>query len=565
MRKIYLALVFVVFSVVNQYAQTTTFDFESGNIDDWGLLNPAQGIDITQEDKHGGEYALKMANGTSTNAWSVQSRSPVITIVTSHIYKVSFWVRTEGGGGKGRISTAAGNQLGGQYWADFTVDDTWTQITYNDLTASGSSVQLTFDMGYIADKIYYIDDIVIEDITVVNPSDGPLAKDHDKFLGNIVASTVPASFNNYWNQITPENSGKWSSIQSSRNSWNWNALNRAYSHAKNNGYPFKFHTFVWGSQEPNWIKSTAATPLSDAERLVALENLMDTVAKRYPDIDFIDVVNEPFHETPSTKAALGGNGTTGYDWIVKAFEMARKYFPNAKLHINEYGIINNPSTARDYVRIINILKARDLIDGIGIQCHHFNMDPASVSTIKSVLDILAATGLPIYVSELDMNGGNGNSNNAGTEEGQYENYKNKFPVLWEHEGVAGITLWGYIYGSTWRQGTGLIESNGTERKAMIWLKEYMASEESKVPNKFKTGIKNTLQGNEYAVYPNPATDYISIIGENITRVDLFDISGKHIMTSTTVDNINVSQLERGLYLLRVEANGKTIPLKMMKK
>ena len=572
MKKIYLTLLFAMCLVVNQYAQTTTFDFESGNIDNWGKLNPAQGIDITQEEKHGGTYAMKMVNGTGTNAYSLQVQMPDIPLTNGHTYKFTFWVKVAGGlNGQGRISMVEGTDVNlgtNRYWNSFTIaaSSEWQQITYNNLSAGGSSVKLTLDMGYIANRTYYIDDIVIEDLSggETQPGDGPLAKNRSKFLGNIIANSVPSSFNNYWNQVTPENASKWSSIQpSSQTGWSWTALDRAYNHAKTNGYKFKFHTFVWGSQEPSWLK---ATTLSDAERLTALKNFMAAVASRYKDIDFIDVVNEPFHETPSTKAALGGAGTTGWDWIVKSFEMAREYFPNAKLHINEYGIIGNPNQAREYVKIISILKDRNLIDGIGIQCHHFNMNPASVTTIKNVLDILAATGLPIYASELDMNGTNGGNNEAGTEEIQYQNYKNKFPVLWEHEGVAGVTLWGYIYGLTWRLGTGLIESNGTERKAMIWLKEYMASEASNVPNKFETtGTNDISLANYLEIYPNPATNYFSIIGENIARIDMYDISGKLVMTSTKSDNINIKHLENGLYLLRVETNGKIVPLKLLKK
>lgn len=141
------------------------FDFETGNIDGWAKQNPGKEIDITQEDKHSGKYALKMANGTGTDAWSVQAFSTPVEILSGHQYNVSFWVRAVGGGGRGRISTVNPGQLGGQYWADFTVGDDWQQITYPNLAATANSVQLAFDMGYIANKVYYIDDIVFEDIT----------------------------------------------------------------------------------------------------------------------------------------------------------------------------------------------------------------------------------------------------------------------------------------------------------------------------------------------------------------------------------------------------------------
>ena len=79
--------------------------------------------------------------------------------------------------------------------------------------------------------------------------------------------------------------------------------------------------------------------------------------------------------------------------------MTRRYFPNCTLLINDYGIIEDPNAARNYVTIINLLKARNLVDGIGIQCHNFNMDNVSTSTMASVLNTMKVTTLPFYVSE----------------------------------------------------------------------------------------------------------------------------------------------------------------------
>jgi endo-1,4-beta-xylanase len=108
-----------------------------------------------------------------------------------------------------------------------------------------------------------------------------------------------------------------------------------------------------------------------------------------------------------------------------------------------------------------------LIDGIGIQCYQFNVNDLSASTIASNLGTLGATGLPIYPSELDING--------KSEVNQASILQGVFPPLWEHRAVKGISLWGYIEGQTWKNGTDLVEADGRERLSMIWLKEYMSS------------------------------------------------------------------------------------------
>nr|BAF57471.1 putative glycosyl hydrolase family10 [uncultured symbiotic protist of Cryptocercus punctulatus] len=290
----------------------------------------------------------------------------------------------------------------------------------------------------------------------------PIAQGKSKFLGNVIGSSVPSNFGNYWNQVTPENGGKWGSVQSSQNSFNWGDADKAYNWAKSNGAVFKYHTLVWGSQEPGWIGS-----LSNDAKKQAVTSWINAIKAHFSSIDLIDVVNEALHAPASYREALGGSGSTGWDWIVWSFTQARSAFPGAKLLINEYGVINDSNEARQYIEIINILKSRNLIDGIGIQCHQFNVNSLSAASAKSVLDQLGATGLPIYSSEFDANG--------NSEADQAAIYQRIFPAIWEHSSVKGVTLWGYITGTTWKDGTGIVEQNGNERQAMAWLKSYIAS------------------------------------------------------------------------------------------
>lgn len=282
----------------------------------------------------------------------------------------------------------------------------------------------------------------------------------EKFLGNIFRSYMePLNFSWYWDQVTPENAGKWESIEPARDMMFWAMLDAIYAYAQEHGFPFKMHTLVWGQQQPMWVEE-----LPPVEQREEVEEWFAAVAARYPKLDLIDVVNEPLDAPPPYKEALGGDGVTGWDWMITAFELARKYFPRSKLLLNEYGIISSPSKARRYAELIELLKERELIDGIGIQCHAFDMDAVSTATMQEVLDILAATGLPIYVSELDI---------TGDDQTQLRRYQEKFPILWEHPAVAGVTLWGYIQGQMWQANAYLLRSDGSERPALTWLMEYV--------------------------------------------------------------------------------------------
>lgn len=287
-----------------------------------------------------------------------------------------------------------------------------------------------------------------------------LAAGQSKFLGNVIGQSVPQSFTQFWNQVTPENAGKWGSAEPNRDQMSWSNLDLTYNFAQQNGFPFKGHTLIWGQQAPGWMNG-----LSQAEQRAEIEEWFAAYAQRYPNTWAIDVVNEPLHAVPTWTGALGGNGATGWDWVITAFQLARQYMPNTLLLINEYGTENDPSARQQYLNIINLLRTRGLVDGIGLQAHHFNLDNTSAATLTQALNDYAATGLDIYISELDIIGNN-------TEAGQAAKYQELFPVMWNHSAVKGITLWGYIVGQTWRDGTGIVNSNGTDRQAMTWLKSF---------------------------------------------------------------------------------------------
>ena len=98
------------------------------------------------------------------------------------------------------------------------------------------------------------------------------------------------------------------------------------------------------------------------------------------------------------RQALGGDGSTGWDWVIWAYTMARECCPRSKLLLNEYHILEGGADLERYIGLINLLKQRRLIDGIGVQGH--SLETVSDSTIKVSRDRLGKLGLPIYVSEL---------------------------------------------------------------------------------------------------------------------------------------------------------------------
>jgi GH35 family endo-1,4-beta-xylanase len=348
----------------------------------------------------------------------------------------------------------------------------------------------------------------------------PLAQNQSKFLGGAYSAAQSPNFSGYFNQVTPENAGKWGSVEAERDVMNFTGLDEAYAFAKNNGLPFKMHVMVWGNQQPAWIET-----LPPAEQLEEIREWYAAVAERYPDLDQVEIVNEPLHDPPSTPGsgggnyieALGGAGVTGWDWVVNAFRLGREYFPSAQLLINEYSVENSPTDVIRYRDIVALLQAEDLIDGIGVQGHAFSTH-ASNEVMLASLDALAETGLPIYITELDIDG--------PTDAVQLADYQRIFTLFWEHPAVMGVTLWGYLPGH-WRtaQGAFLAYTGGEERPALSWLRDYLQSPAVTpvLPGQAFQIAAGAQAGDGVGVaraYGSEANDWLIIGG---TGAELFDI------------------------------------------
>ena len=416
--------------------------------------------------------------------------------------------------------------------------------------------------------------------TTFVPTGPPLATGKPKYLGCAYSTAQAPNFGAYWNAVTPENGGKWGSVQPTNSTtFNWTDLDAAYAQAKpatGTQYLFRMHNLIWGAQQPTWVKS-----LSSADQLVAIKAWFAAVAARYPNIDHIDVVNEPINTPPTgfvtvgsstTPAgsvapdgggyinALGGTGTTGYDWIITSFQLARQYFPHAQLMINEYSVENSATRAATYATIINLLKARNLLDGVGIQGHAFSTAGQTAATINGNLATLAATGVPLYITEYDSDG-------PGDAD-QLAEYQRVFPLFWQNPAVKGVTLWGYRIGH-WRtaQGAYLVNADATERPAMTWLRNYIQT------TALSTRATSAASAGIFA-YPNPTTGSVSLslpadLSAQPLDVQLLSPLGQQVLRQTlpagegAVRPLALPGVAPGLYTLRLQSAAGTSSQKLL--
>jgi GH35 family endo-1,4-beta-xylanase len=353
-------------------------------------------------------------------------------------------------------------------------------------------------------------------------SQAQLSSNPDKFLGNITtrynvdAGGGVAPYWQLWNQITPENESKWGSVEGTRNSYNW-GCDKPFNYAIQHNFPYKFHALVWGAQYPNWLSN-----LSVKDRYASIVKWFDAVKKKYDTLPMIDVVNEAVgtHQAgnPMMKESLGGGGKTGYDWLIRAFEMAYERWPDAILIYNDYNTFQ--WNTDEYIDLVRTLRdAGAPIDAYGCQSH--DLTDCSFTNFKNAEQkIQNALKMPMYSTEYDI----GTTDDAL----QLQRYKEQIPYMWEKDYCAGITLWGYIYGATWTtDGNSGIIRDGKDRPAMTWLREYMQSDTAKTAKSPFPGMKK-----EASIYVRPLT-------LKVTKGDVLPIKVRARMATKTIEKVEL--------------------------
>ncbi|GAL84876.1 endoglucanase-like protein [Sporocytophaga myxococcoides] len=313
-------------------------------------------------------------------------------------------------------------------------------------------------------------------ITVGNanfPSQG-LAACKGKYMAGLHQNQLLGSWNSYFNGISAENACKWGSVEGNRDVMNWNGADAAYKAANDRKIMFRWHAAMWAAQYPNWLFT-----LSTADARAELIEYMEGIAARYKYIDQIDVLNEQLftHQQANQQMRDKFSGKTNtavddFSWQIWLFTEARRIFPNTKLVLNDYGLEGSNSAIDEMLKLVAALRDRGIIDGFGTQAHWFSVDRQPAGRITQDCSRMARGGVPVYVTELDMAGGNDNNNN---EQQQLASFQTHFPEFWEHPHVKGITWWGHVLNRTWVTGTGFTLENGQDRAAGAWLKTYMNS------------------------------------------------------------------------------------------
>lgn len=310
-----------------------------------------------------------------------------------------------------------------------------------------------------------------------------------------------------FNQIVAENDCKWEMIhpRAGADGYDFAPADAFVNFGLSNHLSLVGHTLVWHSQTPSWVFAGTNPPPGGAvsaipgpenpppgtnaagrlrprrsfgyngprasreELLQRMRDHIHTVVGRYKGkIKVWDVVNE----------AIADGGTNilrnslwvqiiGEDFIAKAFEYAHEADPDAILRYNDYSL-ENPGKRRKLITLIKSLQAQGVpVMAIGTQTH-VSVSAPSFEAEDLALTELEQLGLPIHVTELDVNsaragqrdiGADVASNAETTQGGLVEaadqrlatQYANLFRAFLKHrQSVKMVTFWGVNDAVSWR-------------------------------------------------------------------------------------------------------------------
>jgi GH35 family endo-1,4-beta-xylanase/enterochelin esterase-like enzyme len=274
-----------------------------------------------------------------------------------------------------------------------------------------------------------------------------------------------------FNSISPENVMKWERIhpRPGTDGYNFEAADRYVEFGEKNGMFIVGHTLVWHNQTPRWVFQGEGT--NAATREVLLERMREhihTVVGRYKGrIKAWDVVNEALNDDGSLRRSPWYR-IIGEDYIEKAFHFAHEADPDAELRYNDYSL-ENPEKRKGAITLLKQLQAHKVpVGGLGLQTHA-NLVFPSAALIDSALTEFEALGIPISITELDVDGSQQGQRNQSADVAQNalssgeglvsdadqklaDQYRSLFRVFLNHrKNIQLVTFWGVTDRDSWRR------------------------------------------------------------------------------------------------------------------
>ncbi|MGN6827019.1 endo-1,4-beta-xylanase [Paucibacter sp. M5-1] len=233
---------------------------------------------------------------------------------------------------------------------------------------------------------------------------------------------------------------------------------RAVDWLNANGLRVRGHNVVWPGWQftPEQIKSNPQRATELAGQIDA--HLRDIVSSMRGKVMAWDVVNEPMHEKDYFAYMPREESLANWYKAVRAID------PDAQLALNDYAMLNSsasPLVIGEFVDLIG--KVRQLggpIDVIGVQ-GHVGQQPRAPELVLKDLDLFRPTGLPVQITEFDIN--------TSDEQLQADYTRDFLIAIYSHPVVNGYIQWGFYEGHHWKPKAAMFRKDWSEKPNLqVW-------------------------------------------------------------------------------------------------
>ncbi len=252
----------------------------------------------------------------------------------------------------------------------------------------------------------------------------------------------------HFNYVTAEWEMKWDPVQRSPGVFDFSGGDRIVEFAESRGMRVKGHALVWHGATPAWVGT-----LSPPELRLAFEDHIRTVAGHYRGRVWAwDVVNEAIDDAqPRLRSTVFSRGL-GPGYVAEAFRLARQADPDAQLVYNDYGGEGLNRKSNDVYELVRDLTQRGLVDGVGLQMHVSATSLPPVADIAANIRRLAALGLSVNISEMDVRVRDVPGDTATKLARQRQVYRDVVAACVAEPRCEAVTFWGFTDAHSWIDG-----------------------------------------------------------------------------------------------------------------
>jgi endo-1,4-beta-xylanase len=206
----------------------------------------------------------------------------------------------------------------------------------------------------------------------------------------------------HFDTVTSENILKWALVHPEPNRYDFGPADAYVELGRKAGHKVIGHTLVWHNQTPKWVFEDKDGKRVDRDTLLARmrEHVRSVVGRYRGRISGWDVCNEVITEDGAMRKSPWFE-IAGEDYIAEAFKAAQEADPEAELYYNDYNLYK-PAKRAAAIALVKKLRGQGLrVDALGEQ-GHWQLATPTVAEIQAIFDDIAAAGIPVVITELDI-------------------------------------------------------------------------------------------------------------------------------------------------------------------